>query len=77
MARPSWPCPNGVVFGSAVTLKDFYPQELANLRELGVAFYRDNLALATMLAAKGDDPDVERLLEGVAFLSGPVRRQLS
>jgi type VI secretion system protein ImpG len=30
-----------------------------------------------MLGAKGDDPDVERLLEGVAFLSSLIRRQLS
>ncbi|MDR2444276.1 MAG: type VI secretion system baseplate subunit TssF, partial [Deltaproteobacteria bacterium] len=58
-------------------LKDYYQQELANLRELGVEFSRDNPALAPMLAAKGDDPDVERLLEGVAFLSSLIRRKLS
>jgi type VI secretion system protein ImpG len=57
-------------------LKDHYQRELANLRELGVEFSRDNPALAPMLAAKGDDPDVERLLEGVAFLSGLVRQEL-
>ncbi|MDR3135770.1 MAG: type VI secretion system baseplate subunit TssF [Deltaproteobacteria bacterium] len=59
-----------------MTLKNFYQQELANLRDLGVEFSRDNPALAPMLAAKGDDPDVERLLEGVAFLSSLIRRQL-
>jgi type VI secretion system protein ImpG len=58
-------------------LKDFYQHELANLRELGVEFSRGNPALAPMLAAKGDDPDVERLLEGVAFLSSLIRCRLS
>jgi type VI secretion system protein ImpG len=58
-------------------LKNFYQQELANLRELGLEFSRGNPALAPMLGARGDDPDVERLLEGVAFLSSLVRRQLS
>jgi type VI secretion system protein ImpG len=57
--------------------KNLYQKELANLRELGVKFSRDNPALAPMLAAKGDDPDVERLLEGTAFLSSLVRQQLS
>ncbi|MDR3203627.1 MAG: type VI secretion system baseplate subunit TssF [Deltaproteobacteria bacterium] len=58
-------------------IKDFYQQELNNLRELGVEFARDNPALAPMLGARGDDPDVERLLEGVAFLSAMVRARLS
>jgi type VI secretion system protein ImpG len=57
-------------------LKDYYQQELTNLRELGVKFSKDNPALAPMLAAKGDDPDVERLLEGVAFLSALIRQRL-
>ncbi|MDR1396039.1 MAG: type VI secretion system baseplate subunit TssF, partial [Deltaproteobacteria bacterium] len=57
-------------------LKDLYQEELANLRVLGSQFSRDNPALAPMLGARGDDPDVERLLEGVAFLSSLVRSTL-
>jgi type VI secretion system protein ImpG len=58
-------------------LKDFYQEELGNLRELGSQFAKAYPALAPMLAAKGADPDVERLLEGVAFLSGLIRQRLA
>ncbi|MDR2349963.1 MAG: type VI secretion system baseplate subunit TssF [Deltaproteobacteria bacterium] len=57
-------------------IKNFYQKELSNLRELAAEFSGENPALAPMLAAKGDDPDVERLLEGVAFLSALVRQRL-
>jgi type VI secretion system protein ImpG len=57
-------------------LKDYYQEELAALRELGAEFARNFPALAPMLGSRGDDPDVERLLEGVAFLSGLVRERL-
>ncbi|MDR1312143.1 MAG: type VI secretion system baseplate subunit TssF [Deltaproteobacteria bacterium] len=57
-------------------IKDYYQEELAALRELAGEFSRDFPALAPMLGSKGDDPDVERLLEGVAFLSGLVRERL-
>ncbi|MDR2612993.1 MAG: type VI secretion system baseplate subunit TssF [Deltaproteobacteria bacterium] len=55
---------------------DYYQEELAALRELAAEFSRDFPALAPMLGSRGDDPDVERLLEGVAFLSGLVRERL-
>jgi type VI secretion system protein ImpG len=58
-------------------LKDLYQEELTNLRELAVDFSRDNPVLAPMLAARGDDPDVERLLEGTAFLSAMIRQRLA
>ncbi|MDR1084134.1 MAG: type VI secretion system baseplate subunit TssF [Deltaproteobacteria bacterium] len=58
-------------------LKELYQEELANLRVLGSDFSKNNPALAPMLGAKGDDPDVERLLEGVAFLSSLVRSTLA
>jgi type VI secretion system protein ImpG len=57
-------------------IKDYYQEELGALRELAVEFSREFPALAPMLGSKGDDPDVERLLEGVAFLSGLVRERL-
>ncbi|MDR1039581.1 MAG: type VI secretion system baseplate subunit TssF [Deltaproteobacteria bacterium] len=62
--------------GGERLIKDYYQEELAALRELAVEFSRDFPALAPMLGSKGDDPDVERLLEGVAFLSGMVRERL-
>ncbi|MDR1656645.1 MAG: type VI secretion system baseplate subunit TssF [Deltaproteobacteria bacterium] len=57
-------------------IKKYYQEELANLRELALDFGRAHPALAPMLDSKGSDPDVERLLEGVAFMSSLVRRRL-
>ncbi|MDR2354195.1 MAG: type VI secretion system baseplate subunit TssF [Deltaproteobacteria bacterium] len=56
-------------------LTDYYQEELSHLRELAAEFSKKYPALAPMLSATGDDPDVERLLEGVAFLAG-LNRQL-
>jgi type VI secretion system protein ImpG len=57
-------------------LNRYYEAELANLRETAVAFSRAHPAIAPMLAGASSDPDVERLLEGVAFLTGMVRQKL-
>ena len=57
-------------------LNRYYEQELANLREAAVEFSRAHPALAPMLGGASADPDVERLLEGVAFLTGMVRQKL-
>lgn len=54
----------------------YYQDELAYLRELGREFAAAHPALAPMLAERSGDPDVERLLEGVAFLTGRVRQKL-
>lgn len=54
----------------------YYQDELAFLREMGREFAQAHPALAPMLAERGGDPDVERLLEGVAFLTGRVRQKL-
>jgi type VI secretion system protein ImpG len=54
----------------------YYQQELAALRELGAEFSRAHPALAPMLSGPLADPDVERLLEGVAFLTGLLRQKL-
>lgn len=54
----------------------YYQDELAYLRELGREFSRAHPQLAPMLAEKSGDPDVERLLEGVAFLTGRLRQKL-
>ena len=54
----------------------YYQDELAKLRNLALEFSRHNPALAPMLSASSSDPDVERLLEGVAFLTGLIRQKL-
>ncbi|HZA51862.1 MAG TPA: type VI secretion system baseplate subunit TssF, partial [Myxococcaceae bacterium] len=54
----------------------YYQSELTFLREMGAAFGRANPALAGLLAERGGDPDVERLLEGFAFLTARVRERI-
>jgi type VI secretion system protein ImpG len=54
----------------------YFQEELEFLRELGREFARENPTLAPMLAESGTDPDVERVLEGTAFLTGLVRQRL-
>lgn len=57
-------------------LNRYFQQELDNLRELGAEFAKAHPALAPMLAGATTDPDVERLLEGVAFLTGLMREKI-
>jgi type VI secretion system protein ImpG len=57
-------------------LNRYYLQELAALRDLGKEFSEANPAIASMLSGPTADPDVERLLEGVAFLTALVREKL-
>jgi type VI secretion system protein ImpG len=54
----------------------YYQEELRYLREVGPEFARINPEIARVLADRGSDPDVERLLEGVAFLCGRIRQKL-
>lgn len=53
-----------------------FQEELANLRDLGAAFSKAHPAVAPMLSGPTADPDVERLLEGVAFLTALLREKL-
>ena len=53
-----------------------YQEELARLKELGAEFAAAHPALAPMLGGPSADPDVERLLEGVAFQTALLRRKL-
>ncbi|RNC71846.1 MAG: type VI secretion system baseplate subunit TssF [Desulfuromonadales bacterium] len=53
-----------------------YTEELARLKELGAEFAQRHPALAPMLGGASADPDVERLLEGVAFQTALLRRKL-
>jgi type VI secretion system protein ImpG len=50
-----------------------YAEELRWLREAGKAFAARHPQAAAQLAASSNDPDVERLLEGVAFLGARTR----
>jgi type VI secretion system protein ImpG len=53
-----------------------FQQELAKLRDLGAEFSRMHPAVAPMLSGMSTDPDAERLLEGVAFLTALLRQRL-
>jgi type VI secretion system protein ImpG len=54
----------------------YYQDELLYLRELGTEFARAHPAAAHFLSTPGSDPDVERLLEGFAFIAGRIRQKL-
>ena len=54
----------------------YFQQELDNLKDLGAEFSKAHPALAPMLSGRSSDPDVDRLLEGVAFLTGLLRQKL-
>ena len=54
----------------------YYQEELTFLREMGKEFAANYPALAHYIAEPGSDPDVERLLEGFAFLTGKIRQKL-
>lgn len=54
----------------------YYQSELTYLRELGKEFSEANPSLAGMFAETGGDPDVQRLLEGFAFLTARVRERV-
>lgn len=59
-----------------MTFNKYYQDELVFLREMGREFSQAYPAAASFLADRGSDPDVERLLEGFAFLSGRLRQRL-
>ena len=54
----------------------FYQSELTYLREMGREFADAHPASAGLLSERSDDPDVERLLEGFAFLSARIRERV-
>lgn len=54
----------------------YYRDELDFLRQLGREFAEAHPKEAHFLTEVGNDPDVERLLEGVAFLTGRIRQKL-
>lgn len=54
----------------------YYRQELDYLRQLSKLVATEKPHLARFLAEKDADPDIERLLEGVAFLTGNLRQKI-
>ncbi len=59
-----------------MSVNQHYEDELAYLRDLGDLFARENPKLAPHLSRDATDPDVERLLEGFAFLVARLRQRL-
>jgi type VI secretion system protein ImpG len=57
-------------------LNHYFQSELNRLKDLGETFARMHPAVAPMLSGQSADPDVSRLLEGVAFLTGMIRQKL-
>ncbi len=53
----------------------YYQSELSYLRDLGREFARRNPSLSSLFEMGGGDPDVERLLEGFAFLTARIRER--
>jgi type VI secretion system protein ImpG len=54
-------------------IDELYREELRSLHEAGRTFAAAHPDAARWLASPGSDPDVERLLEGVAYLSARIR----
>ena len=59
-----------------MAFNSYYKKELTSLRTEGAEFSRKNPALSTYLSKEGQDPDVERLLEGFSFLTGRLQQQI-
>ncbi|MDN3524966.1 type VI secretion system baseplate subunit TssF [Halomonas sabkhae] len=57
-------------------LNRYYRDELDFLKRQGREFAEGNPGLSRFLAEHSTDPDVERLLEGFAFLSGRLREKV-
>ena len=57
-------------------MEHYFQAELRYLREQGQALTQAHPELSHYLAGPGADPDVERLLEGVAFLTASLRARM-
>jgi type VI secretion system protein ImpG len=58
-----------------MSLNKYYKEELRFLREMGKEFAEQNPTLSDFFTP-GVDPDVDRILEGFAFLTGKIRQKL-
>lgn len=58
------------------SFEKYFQNELNNVKELAKEFSKEHPVVAPLLNANSSDPDVERLLEGVAFLTGLLQQKL-
>ncbi len=54
----------------------YFQNELDSLKQIAQEFAQANPTLAPQLAQASADPDVERILEGVAFLTAGIRQKI-
>jgi type VI secretion system protein ImpG len=59
-----------------LSVNKYYQDELSFLRAMGREFALAHPEAAHLLSESESDPDVERLLEGFAFLTGRIRQKL-
>ncbi|MBD2800035.1 type VI secretion system baseplate subunit TssF [Xenorhabdus sp. M] len=59
-----------------MSFEKYFRDELNYLRQLGKEAAVERPHLASFLSEQGSDPDVERLLEGFAFLTGNLRAKI-
>ena len=57
-------------------MNKYFLNELDSLKEIAQEFSRANPTLAPQLSQASADPDVERILEGVAFLTAGIRQKI-
>jgi len=57
-------------------IEKYFLEELNKLDELSKEFVKKHPSLANMVSSSSTDPDVERLLEGVAFLNAFIQREI-
>ncbi len=58
------------------SFEKYFLNELSNIRGLAKEFSKEHPAVAPLLNANSSDPDAQRLLEGVAFLTGLLNKKL-
>ncbi|MBL0708343.1 MAG: type VI secretion system baseplate subunit TssF [Sulfurimonas sp.] len=58
------------------SFEEHFQNELRNVRSLAKEFSKEHPAAAPLLSASSSDPDVERLLEGVSFLTALLNQKL-
>ena len=58
------------------SFEKYFLAELSNIRGLAKEFSKEHPAVAPLLNANSADPDAQRLLEGVAFLTGLLNKKL-
>ncbi|MBE6442263.1 MAG: type VI secretion system baseplate subunit TssF [Desulfovibrio desulfuricans] len=66
----------GEVEDRGKTVDKYYQEQLQRLREGAGEFARRYPAIAPMLLEESGDPDVERILEGTAWLCGKIHERL-